>query len=108
MHCKINNWKYYYLESILHNDLIFGITEENYDAEISIFPNPAKDKIWVKNNGRSEIIGISVRDILGNILLHKNPPFSSIDLSALPTGIYFVQFILKNSHVTKKLIINGS
>ena len=108
MHCKINNWKYYYLESILHNDLTFSIKEVNYDAEISIFPNPAKDKIWVKNNGRSEIIGISVRDILGNILLQINPPFSSIDLHALPSGIYFIQFKIKNSQVTKKLIINRS
>lgn len=107
MHNKINNWKYYYLESILHDDLIFGVVEENYDTGIKIFPNPAKDKIWIKNIGRSEIIAISVRDIFGNILLNGNPPFSSIDLNLLPSGIYFVQIHSKNSQVTKKLILTG-
>jgi V8-like Glu-specific endopeptidase len=107
MHCKIDNWKYYYLESILHNDLTFGITEENNDSEISIFPNPAKDKIWVKNTGRSEIMQISVRDILGKILLCRNPPFSNIDLSSIPSGIYFVQVKTKYSIGIRKLIIHG-
>ncbi len=107
MHCKINNWKYYYLESILHDDLIFGFEEENYNTEFLMFPNPAKDKIWIKNIGRSEITGISVRDILGKIRLYRNPPVSSIDLSTLPSGIYFVRIKSKNSQVTKKLIICG-
>ena len=107
MHCKIDNWKYHYLESILHNDLTFGVAEEHNDAEFLIFPNPAKDVIRVRNIGQSEITEISVRDILGNIQLYGNTPFSSIELNTLPPGIYFVQIKSKNSQVTQKLMIHG-
>jgi V8-like Glu-specific endopeptidase len=107
MHCKIDNWKYYYLESVLHNDLIFNVAEEHSNAGFIIFPNPAKDVIRVKNIGQSEITEVSVRDILGNILLYGKSPFSSIDLNALTSGIYFVQVKSKNSQETKKLIIHG-
>ena len=104
MHCRFTNWKYYYLESILHHDLIFALAEEHHGEGILVFPNPADDKIWVKNKGRSEIIGLSVLDIYGNILLRRNPPFSCVDLHSIPPGIYFVQIRFKESSVIKKLI----
>jgi V8-like Glu-specific endopeptidase len=109
-HSKIDNWKYYYLESVIHNDLIFGVTK-NTEPRISVSPNPTKDKIFIKNPNNIPISGIDMFDVWGRQVLHKNingvsPPI--IDISTLSEGIYFLQIMTGETQIVKKIIKNGS
>lgn len=108
-HSKINNWIFYYLESVIHNDLIFGRTEI-IEPRISISPNPAKDKIQIKNLNNVTISELFMFDVWGRKVLHENinSVNTTIDISALLEGIYFLQIMTDKTQIIKKIIKNGS
>jgi sialate O-acetylesterase len=61
------------------------------ENSIKIFPNPAKDELSIEN-GEMEIEDITITDFTGKKLSTFNfqPSPTSIDISALPAGIYFI------------------
>ncbi len=72
--------------------------------EVGIFPNPAKDRIFV--NIKTEKIDIF--DMSGKLIKSMdggniNKGFS---ITGLQNGIYFVNVYARGSHITKKIIIN--
>lgn len=74
---------------------------------IKIYPNPASDKlnVEVENN---DITEISVTNVNGQVLLkHRlTSEKTSIDLSSLPNGIYFINSLRNNVAVsTNKIVI---
>lgn len=75
----------------------------SFDSEeIYVFPNPSSGLINVNRN-REGYVKMEVLDVLGKVVHSENMNFSSgetksIDLSALPHGIYF----LKIEHGTNK------
>lgn len=80
---------------------------ENAQAEnaINIFPNPAFDKITVKNNS-DELQKLSIYNISGQLMVQKkiSSPEMSIDVSALSAGIYVIKISgSANSFVTKMI-----
>jgi hypothetical protein len=94
-----------------------GIGVENYNPEelagISVFPNPAKDKVFVKIGVESsESIIIEIYNTVGALMLKKeieNNKLNEIDVSHLKNGMY--SYILKSSDAkitTGKLVINGN
>jgi len=72
--------------------------------KISIYPNPAKDAITVKN---AKSANIKIFDLQGRILLseHCSNNNMQIDVSFLSKGVYFVQILLNNSIKIEKIII---
>jgi endoglucanase len=72
-----------------------GIENENYLSElgIHIFPNPALNTVWVKNNS-NQVSKIELLDALGNIVQSKNVPENSsleLKLENLKSGLFFCQ-----------------
>lgn len=65
---------------------------ENNLSDLSLFPNPAKDKLYINltNNYPSEI---SIYDVTGKLILKKSLKIKSteIDISYLKKGIYLIQ-----------------
>ena len=94
-----------------NNDLVSSISETLFNQTFTLFPNPATEQITI-NIGTSllkEKPVISIRNVLGSILLHrKEINKSSINLSTYNyfDGIYFIDIELKEKSFTKKLIIN--
>ena len=84
-----------------------GITESLLNA-ISLFPNPANDKIYVSTPNSIVLEAVTVYDIMGRVLLYSNLEGTegekTIDISTLTSATYFV--VLKSSAgtVTKKVI----
>jgi hypothetical protein len=75
-------------------------------SPIRIHPNPTLNTIHTDwgNNTVSDII---IKDILG-ITVHKkavNTEGVSLDLSALPKGIYFVEFNYKGKHLATRKVV---
>lgn len=83
--------------------------------DFNIFPNPANNEVNVKLSGVYEISDVHFFDVTGK-LVNKvkifnedlNPTTTTtIDISTLQSGIYFVKFIGEDkTGLTKKLIIN--
>ena len=71
---------------------------------LSIYPNPASDKVSIKAG--SIIKTISLYDIQGRLLLTKQPESqeAAIDISAQPAGVYLLRIATDTGSVTQKLI----
>ncbi len=109
----ISNWLSYYLvySDDLGTDaksLSFALYDTNYLAtnessageDISIFPNPATEEFHInaKNIARSEVY-----DTTGKLILSS--PAQTVNISALPKGMYHVKIKMKDgSQAMKKLL----
>ena len=87
-----------------------GITTVSLEENISIFPNPAFDQLNLEINairqGNTELI---VRNILGAVAysetLEANGSLNrQVDISALPVGIYTVEFLNGERGIRSKFI----
>ncbi|HPD24184.1 MAG TPA: PKD domain-containing protein [Bacteroidales bacterium] len=114
---KSNNWYtctefYGYSSSLPLKPVTCLVDIEDFIAEYSItlYPNPAKDKINI-NISDENIINphIFVYDALGrklNVNFVKNSIYEySADVSGLPEGIYFVKIYTDNLVINKKLLL---
>ncbi|MDD4149598.1 MAG: PKD domain-containing protein, partial [Bacteroidales bacterium] len=73
----------------------------------SIYPNPARDEVFVKFDGQIAK-SIQVFDLLGKVVFNTQPTsdFSTIDISKLQNGVYFVKVMFNDKEFTHKLIVN--
>jgi blue copper oxidase len=80
-----------------------GIDEKTFNERSNIYPNPAKDKLTIKQPNNT-IETMIMTDLVGNIM--QTHTFSEksneIDISLLNRGIYFIH--LNNANTTFKLI----
>jgi hypothetical protein len=69
-------------------DSTVGISENNTDYEISVYPNPASDKLFI--NSASNNLIVQVVDLYGNKVKEKLLSNSDdyIDVSDIASGIY--------------------
>ncbi len=85
---------------------------ELFGKKISIYPNPAKEKLTIAfPNEIIQNLKIEILDLLGRISFsetYKNQLSTEykVDLSQLTKGSYFVKIISDDEYVTKKIIIN--
>jgi uncharacterized repeat protein (TIGR03803 family) len=79
------------------------------DFQFSIFPNPATDQLTVNSN--LSVNKITIENVLGQIVIEKTvSPLSVIaneqlDVSNLPTGMYFITLIAQSQTITKKFLV---
>ena len=80
-----------------------GMNEMTANTNISVFPNPAKDKITVVIPQDMQGVQISLINALGQKVLQTLS--KNIDVSNIPDGIYFINILAANYEVNKKVII---
>ncbi|HMG14533.1 MAG TPA: T9SS type A sorting domain-containing protein, partial [Saprospiraceae bacterium] len=85
---------------------LVGTTDPGLDKEIILSPNPSSDKLTIST--KLNIEKASVMDVLGNILLVKTGlvPNSSIDISQLSNGIYFIKYEIEGRNWVQKFVKN--
>jgi hypothetical protein len=80
-----------------------------YETQIHVFPNPVIDMLNIKVEG-STLTGfsISVVDIDGKVRIWKfvnyTTPSVSLDMSSLPTGVYWVNIQKGDERIVKKIM----
>jgi subtilisin family serine protease len=70
-----------------------GSTENSLQKSVSIFPNPTTDKLVLRGISDFEEVTYFVADLKGQVYLRgKLPEDRIIDVSQLPTGLYFLRW----------------
>lgn len=84
------------------SDTTMGISE-NSIPDIDFYPNPTRNNIYFNNTHL--IQEINVCDILGNKLMSfKNISQQQLNLSCLPSGVYFLDVVTENNRLTKRIV----
>ncbi len=78
--------------------------DETYALNVTIYPNPAKDKVYVEGEGIETVV---LMDMLGNSL--RSMEYNTgeeLNLSGLPKGIYVLRVTTQDGHIGyRKLIL---
>ena len=86
--------------SIVKDEMEDGI--EEISSSFRIYPNPVNDILYI--NAETEIEEVIVYDVYGRQQSTVNGQQSSIDVSRLNTGIYFVRIKTNDEVVTKRFV----
>nr|MBA3706625.1 T9SS type A sorting domain-containing protein [Bacteroidota bacterium] len=88
--------------SVPYNMSSVGIAGQQKDSEITIYPNPASEKLFIQSS--EKIKTIKCVDYLGQLVDFKRTA-NTIDISALPQGVYFLTITNeKGNSETKKFV----
>ena len=90
------------LNYITISDVQLGIIDFNKN-EISLYPNPVNDILYIKGNNRK--LNVSIFNLLGQKVISKSQT-THIDLSSLNEGIYIAKLSIEEKIITKKIIKN--
>ncbi len=74
-------------------------------SDIFIYPNPASDLIYISGFDKAENTQLTITNINGMMLLNTKLQSNSIDISALPAGIYIMRIKSVDSILTSPLVI---
>ncbi len=79
---------------------------KNNDLAISVYPNPAQDKLFFNLNNQSALV--TLMDLNGKILTQNeiSKTNNSIDLSGINNGIYLAQITTELGVVNHKIVVN--
>ncbi|MFK7746806.1 MAG: T9SS type A sorting domain-containing protein [Kordia sp.] len=69
---------------------------------VNVFPNPVKNVATI--TGVSDIEAVEVTNVNGQLVLNKTSNLETIDMTGLPTGIYFAKIKAISGSKTVKLI----
>lgn len=81
---------------------------EDFIAEnISIYPNPTSEIMWVSDNSSVPVENYSMYDISGRMVMQNTFDASEkkIDVSSLESGIYLLELNAKQQKIVKKIMV---
>jgi hypothetical protein len=92
-----------------------GFRNPENDGSISVFPNPAKDKVTIEFSGvpghstfQAEVMSVQGGSyIKREICISDNTYSTTIDISSLPNGVYIIRLVDENEHAQYKKIIKN-
>jgi hypothetical protein len=94
----INTPLYFCIDNF--NDLASKLIAAKSDLQFSLFPNPASAQIHIQMNG--QIDGYTVIDMQGKMILQGTE--KTIDIAALPMGVYVIQIKVGDAVLHQKFI----
>jgi hypothetical protein len=110
-----NSYAYYYIDDVcvspdsLYAENWLKINEIENKKRLTIYPNPASDKIFISLNDKFENeISVRILNITGQQLLadkFENQNLIKIDISIFSKGVYWLEILYDNKLENRKLII---
>jgi len=86
--------------SIEENVTLSSTSFKNKIASISLYPNPARSIISIKNIDSNDYDGIKIYDSSGKLVLKKSQNANhNINISSLGKGFYFINIMQKNKTI---------
>jgi hypothetical protein len=83
-------------------------TKTNSDSFVKVYPNPAKDKIFIeKKNTSNREISLEIRSLTGSLVksLKYKSENTEINIADLSSGIYILNIASDNCLQTEKLVV---
>jgi|TARA_R110000823_G_scaffold311448_1_gene437132 endonuclease I len=82
-------------------------TEEFIAENISVYPNPTSEILWVKDDTSFSAENYSVYDISGRRILFNTFSTSEkkVDVSNLNSGVYLLELVSSERRITKKIVV---
>ena len=90
------------IEPELPNDTTYI---KEHSTSLQVYPNPANDRLYIK--AETEIVEVTVYDVYGRHQVTETPSHqekTSVNVSNLNAGIYFVKINTKNGEIVKRFI----
>ena len=88
-----------------------GIEDKIVNLNISVYPNPASDKLNIRiKNGKTNRINYAVADLLGKKVLEGTLYGTGtfiLDMEALSSGTYLLHVSVGNATLTKKITVRN-
>jgi len=78
-------------------------TDDFLSKSVSVYPNPASERVFVHTGTDSNLVQLSLYGLLGQLL--RTTKENSISVSELPKGVYFLQVKTDKGEVTKKIVV---
>lgn len=79
-----------------------GLVETKFE-HISIFPNPAKDMIYLKELNH-KMDAIEIQDASGKSVLSKKSDLNELNISSLEKGIYFIKIYFNENQESIRFV----
>jgi len=104
----INDCTDYSIGLDIHVNLSTGVvTLSKETADLSIYPNPGRDLVTVRNNSTNiQMKSVTIYNIVGAQVYHSahiSGEQHSVSVSSLPAGIYSVRIVTDKGQMIKKL-----
>ncbi len=84
---------------------IVSVFFETKQAELNVFPNPARGKFNISAKGSAEILKVTLYDSAGRQVMQSTPVNGALDVSALPGGAYFLDAEVEGKTMRIKVVI---
>jgi hypothetical protein len=86
---------------------VVSVPENELSAGTSIYPNPSSNEVTIRNS-EYPIERVRIVDITGRTVseTNVNANVHRIEKGNLKDGIYLVQVVFDNGHITKKVVFN--
>lgn len=86
------------------NTVITGVEEAENDLEISVFPNPAQNFLYLRSVSPIQMVNVYTTE--GGLIFNSQTPVleQKIDIFGYTPGLYVVQAVVNNSVLTRKFI----
>ena len=82
-----------------------AIPDINLESEFSIYPNPAKKKLFISSENGMSIDEVIIYNQFGQKVLQENQILKVVDVSMLRQGMYVVELMSNGLKMREKLII---
>ena len=84
-----------------------SIVDVNNDKpDFKLYPNPTSDNLYIKIKEDTQLLSITLIDILGSKVLEINNPANQLDLSLINEGVFILRIESNKGIFIEKLIIN--
>ena len=101
---KINNDP----NRLFTTDVVMDVSNIELDPNLKLFPNPARDQLFIEAEGAIE--EISLYNAQGQLMIFKKgmQDLDELDISALPSGIHYIKLKIKgtNNFAVQRFIKN--
>ena len=84
------------------HDLTTSIWEDNLIPEVSIYPNPAQEKIYFDHPGKNFELNYQIFNMQGQIIVSASLRDTQIDITRFLPGQYWIRFYNSSGITTKK------
>ena len=90
-------------------ETVLGTDDNALATQLSIYPNPSNGAITLSYAGDQTLVSATILDVNGKIIrsmdLSSFENSQNFDLSAMATGMYFMQIEMQNTVITKKILL---